>query len=79
MKKGMRERVNGGDVCDCCFGEQLDSMKPFRPLYIFKHMLKNNFVPQIRRLSSPKSQISIWFGSPLSQQHEKEAVHLFLK
>ena len=24
MKKGMRERVSGGDVCDCCFGEQLD-------------------------------------------------------
>ena len=41
MKKGMRERVSGGDVCDCCFGEQLDNKKPFRPLYIFKHMLKN--------------------------------------
>jgi hypothetical protein len=27
-------------VCDCCFGEQLDNKKPFRPLYIFKHMLK---------------------------------------
>jgi hypothetical protein len=40
----MRERVSGGDVCDCCFGEQLDNKKPFRPLYIFKHMLKNNFV-----------------------------------
>jgi hypothetical protein len=23
MKKGMRERVSGDDVCDCCFGEQL--------------------------------------------------------
>jgi hypothetical protein len=22
MKKGMRERISGGDVCDCCFGEQ---------------------------------------------------------
>ena len=44
MKKGMRERVNGGDVCDCCFGEQLDNKKPFRPLYVFKNMLKNNFV-----------------------------------
>jgi hypothetical protein len=33
MKKGMRERVSGGDVCDCCFGEQLDNKKPFRPLY----------------------------------------------
>jgi hypothetical protein len=44
MKKGMRERVSGDDVCDCCFGEQLDNKKPFRPLYIFKHMLKNNFV-----------------------------------
>jgi hypothetical protein len=32
----------GGDVCDCCFGEQLDNKKHFRPLYIFKHMLKNN-------------------------------------
>ena len=40
MKKGMRERVSGGDVCDCCFSEQLDNKKPFRPLYIFKHMLK---------------------------------------
>jgi hypothetical protein len=27
MKKGMRERVSGGDVCDCCFGEQLDNKK----------------------------------------------------
>jgi hypothetical protein len=44
MKKGMRERVNGGDVCDCCFGEQLDNKKPFRSLYIFKNMFKNNFV-----------------------------------
>ena len=46
MKKGMRERerVSGGDVCDCCFGEQLDKKKPFRPLYIFKHMLKDNFL-----------------------------------
>jgi hypothetical protein len=26
MKKGMRERVSGGDVCDCCFGEQLDNV-----------------------------------------------------
>jgi hypothetical protein len=33
MKKGMRERVSSGDVCDCCFGEQLDNKKPFRPLY----------------------------------------------
>ena len=33
MKKGMRERVSGGYVCDCCFGEQLDNKKPFRPLY----------------------------------------------
>ena len=37
MKKGMRERVSGDDVCDCCFGEQLDNKTPFRPLYIFKH------------------------------------------
>ena len=44
MKKGMRERISGGDVCDCCLGEQLDNKKPFRPFYIFKHMLKNNFV-----------------------------------
>ena len=48
MKKGMRERVSGGDVCDCCFDEQLDNKKPFRPLYIFKHMLKNNFALFIR-------------------------------
>ena len=48
MKKGMRERVSGDDVCDCCFGEQLDNNKPFRPLYILKHMPKNNFVLFIR-------------------------------
>ena len=42
MKKGMRGMVSGDDVCDCCFGEQLDNKKPFRPLNIFKHMLKNN-------------------------------------
>ena len=44
MKKGMRKGVSGDDVCDCCFGELLDIKKPFGPLYIFKHMLKNNFV-----------------------------------
>ena len=48
MKKGMRERVSGGDVCDCCVGEQLDNKKPFRPLYIFKHMPKYNCVLFIR-------------------------------
>jgi hypothetical protein len=30
MKKGIRERVSGDDVCDCCFGELLDNKKPFR-------------------------------------------------
>ena len=30
-------------VCGCSFGEHLNK-KPFRPLYIFKHVLKNNFV-----------------------------------
>jgi hypothetical protein len=30
----MRERVSGGDVCDCCFGEQLDNKKPFGPLSV---------------------------------------------
>jgi hypothetical protein len=40
MKKGIREKVSDDDVCDCCFGEQLDNKKPFRPLYIFKHMLE---------------------------------------
>ena len=48
MKKGMRESVSGDDVCDCCFGEQLDNKKPFRPLYMFKHILKNNYVLFIR-------------------------------
>jgi hypothetical protein len=44
MKKGMRERgVNGDDACNCCFGELLDNNKPFRPLYIFKHVLKNKY------------------------------------
>ena len=38
MKKGMREWVSGDDVCDCCFGEQLNNNKPFRPLYIFKYV-----------------------------------------
>ena len=28
MKKGMRERgVSDDDVCNCCFGEQLDNKK----------------------------------------------------
>ena len=40
MKKGMRERISGDDVCDCSFGELLDNKKPLRPLYIFKDMLK---------------------------------------
>ena len=39
-----REReVDGDGVCGCSFGEPLNK-KPFRPLYIFKHVLKNNFV-----------------------------------
>jgi hypothetical protein len=33
--------VNGDDVCDCSSGELLDR-KPFGPLYIFKHVFKNN-------------------------------------
>ena len=44
MKKGGRGRVSGDDVCDCSLGELLDNKTPFRPLYIFKHVLKNNFV-----------------------------------
>ena len=44
MKKGMRERVSSDGVCDCSFGELLDNKKPFRPLYILKHVLNNNFV-----------------------------------
>jgi hypothetical protein len=44
MKKRMRERVSGEDVCDCSFGELLDKKKTFCPLYIFKHVLENNFV-----------------------------------
>jgi hypothetical protein len=36
--------VSGDDVCDCSFGELLDNMKPFWSLYIFKHVLENNFV-----------------------------------
>ena len=39
MKKGMRERDSGDDVCDCCFGEQLDNNKHFRPLYISKKFM----------------------------------------
>ena len=40
MKKEMRERVGGDCVCGCSFGELLDNKKPFRPLYIFPHVLK---------------------------------------
>ena len=40
----MREGVSGDDVCDCSLGELLDNKTPFRPLYIFTHVLKNNFV-----------------------------------
>jgi hypothetical protein len=36
--------VSGDDECDCSFVELLDNKKPFGPLYIFKHLLKNNFV-----------------------------------
>ena len=56
MKKGMRERVSGDDVCDCSFGELLDTKKPFRPLYIFKHMPKNNFVLFIQECRSTTCQ-----------------------
>ena len=49
MKKGMRERGLVVVMCTIVvFGEQLDNKKPVRPLYIFKHMLKNNFVLFIR-------------------------------
>jgi hypothetical protein len=37
-------RISGEDVCDCSLGELLDNKKPFGPLYIFKHVLKNNLV-----------------------------------
>ena len=33
MKKGMRERVSGDEVCDCSIGELLANKKLFRPLY----------------------------------------------
>ena len=61
MKKGMRGRVSGDDVCDCCCGEQLDNKKPFRPLNIFKHMLKNNFVLFIRecRITYEQNEIGM--------------------
>jgi hypothetical protein len=39
-----REDSSDDDRCDCSFGELLDNEKPFGPLYIFKHVLKNNFV-----------------------------------
>jgi len=45
MKRGTREmEVVGDGVCDCSLGELLNNKKPFRPVYIFKHVLKNNFV-----------------------------------
>jgi hypothetical protein len=33
--------VSGDDVCDCSSGDLLDK-KPFGPLYIFKHVFRNN-------------------------------------
>ena len=45
MKKGMRERgASGDDVCDFFFFGELLDKKSFEPLYIFKHVLKINFV-----------------------------------
>ena len=44
MKKGMRERgISGDDVCDCSLGELLNNKKPFGPLYMYKHVFKNNY------------------------------------
>jgi hypothetical protein len=42
-RKECERGVSGDDVCDCSFGELLDK-KPFWPHYIFKHVLKNNFI-----------------------------------
>ena len=56
MKEGMRERVSGDDVCDCSFGELLDNKKPFRYLYIFKHMPTNNSVLFIQECRSTTGQ-----------------------
>jgi len=40
-----RERgVSGDDVCDCSLGELLYNKKPFRPLYVIKHVLNNIYV-----------------------------------
>ena len=42
MEKGIREgerEVGGDGACGCSFGEPLKK-KPFKPLYIFKHVLK---------------------------------------
>ena len=46
MKKGMRERVSGDDVCDCCFGEQLDN-KHLLDLFIYSNIIK--FVTRVTR------------------------------
>jgi hypothetical protein len=42
MKKGMRERVSGDDVCDCSFGELLDNKKP---LCLLKYKLSRKSYP----------------------------------
>jgi hypothetical protein len=47
MKKGIREgetEVGGDGVCVVVHWVNHLNEKPFRPLYIFKHVLKNNFV-----------------------------------
>ena len=61
-RKEWERGVSGDDVCDCSFGEQLDNKKPFRPLYIFKHMLKNNFVLFIRECRITTDQKSKVFS-----------------
>ena len=61
-RKEWERGSSGDDVCDCSFGEPLDNKKPFRPLYIFKHMLKNNFVLFIRKCRITTDQKSKVFS-----------------
>ena len=59
MKKGMRERVSGDDVCDCSFGELPDNKKqrvlPFFPLLVCSSISYDFFVLRVKAFKSTDS------------------------
>jgi hypothetical protein len=62
MKKGIREGERERLVVMVFVVVHLVnhlSKKPFRPLYIFKHVLKNKFVLFISKTPSPPSSLSL--------------------